>query len=115
MSRVCWSSRRASRRDRRLCCGWLAARSSAGSAIKIQETALYKSLAPRVALTSADFAVIDLRLPGGSGLSLVKRLGTIAKDVRMVVLTGFGSIATTVSRALAWRVWLPTRAVSVTS
>lgn len=43
-----------------------------------------------------DFAVIDLRLPGGSGLSLVKRLGAIAKDVRMVVLTGFGSIATTV-------------------
>src|SRR3990167_8405532 len=43
-----------------------------------------------------DFAVIDLRLPGGSGLALVKRLGAIAKDVRMVVLTGFGSIATTV-------------------
>jgi len=43
-----------------------------------------------------DFAVIDLRLPGGSGLMLVKRLRAIAKGVRMVVLTGFGSIATTV-------------------
>ncbi|HEX6362866.1 MAG TPA: response regulator transcription factor [Albitalea sp.] len=43
-----------------------------------------------------EFAVIDLRLPGGSGLKLVKRLREIAKNVRMVVLTGFGSIATTV-------------------
>lgn len=43
-----------------------------------------------------DFAVIDLRLPGASGLTLVKRLRELAQDVRMVVLTGFGSIATTV-------------------
>lgn len=43
-----------------------------------------------------DFAVIDLRLPGGSGLMLVKRLRAIAQGMRMVVLTGFGSIATTV-------------------
>lgn len=43
-----------------------------------------------------DFAVIDLRLPGGSGLMLVKRLRELVQDVRMVVLTGFGSIATTV-------------------
>jgi two-component system response regulator RegA len=43
-----------------------------------------------------ELAVIDLRLPGGSGLMLVKRLREIAKNVRIVVLTGFGSIATTV-------------------
>ncbi len=43
-----------------------------------------------------DFGVIDLRLPGGSGLMLLKRLRAIASEVRLVVLTGFGSIATTV-------------------
>jgi two-component system response regulator RegA len=43
-----------------------------------------------------DYAVIDLRIPGGSGLMLVKRLREIAKGARMVVLTGFGSIASTV-------------------
>lgn len=43
-----------------------------------------------------DFAVVDLKLPGGSGLMLVKRLREIAEDTRMVVLTGFGSIATTI-------------------
>lgn len=43
-----------------------------------------------------DFAVVDLKLPGGSGLMLVKRLREISSSVRMVVLTGFGSIATTI-------------------
>lgn len=42
------------------------------------------------------YAVVDLRLPGGSGLSLVKYLHSIAEDIRVVVLTGYGSIATTV-------------------
>jgi two-component system response regulator RegA len=43
-----------------------------------------------------DFAVVDLRLPGQSGLMLIKRLREVIPDARMVVLTGFGSIATTV-------------------
>lgn len=43
-----------------------------------------------------DFAVVDLRLPGQSGLMLIKRLREVLPDARMVVLTGFGSIATTV-------------------
>jgi two-component system response regulator RegA len=43
-----------------------------------------------------EFAVVDLRLPGGSGLSLIRHLRDIAKAMRIVVLTGFGSIATTV-------------------
>jgi two-component system response regulator RegA len=47
-------------------------------------------------LSPPDFAVIDLRLPGGSGLMLVKRLRELSKNVRIVVLTGFGSIASTV-------------------
>lgn len=43
-----------------------------------------------------DYAVVDLRLPGQSGLVLIKRLRDVLPDARMVVLTGFGSIATTV-------------------
>lgn len=43
-----------------------------------------------------DFAVIDLRLPEGSGLCLIKQLRVIAPGVRVVVLTGYGSISTTV-------------------
>ena len=51
----------------------------------------------RAATTAGpEFAVVDLRLPGGSGLSLIQRLRAIRIDFPVVVLTGFGSIATTV-------------------
>jgi len=43
-----------------------------------------------------DRAVVDLRMPGPSGLELVKALLEFDADLRIVVLTGFGSIATAV-------------------
>jgi two-component system, response regulator RegA len=42
------------------------------------------------------FAVVDLRLGGASGLECVKRLRQTDADMRIVVLTGFASIATAV-------------------
>lgn len=39
-------------------------------------------------------AVLDLRMPGGSGLELVSDLLGIKSDMAIVVLTGYGSIAT---------------------
>jgi two-component system, response regulator RegA len=42
------------------------------------------------------FAVVDLRLGGASGLDCVKRLHAFDADMRIVVLTGFASIATAV-------------------
>jgi two-component system response regulator RegA len=42
------------------------------------------------------YAVLDLKLPGPSGLQLIRPLREVAPEVRIVVLTGFGSIATTV-------------------
>jgi two-component system response regulator RegA len=41
-------------------------------------------------------AVVDLRMPGRSGLELVRELREIAPATRIVVLTGYGSIATAV-------------------
>jgi two-component system response regulator RegA len=41
-----------------------------------------------------EFAVVDLRLPDGSGLEVVRRLKAIDPATVMVVLTGYGSIAT---------------------
>ena len=43
-----------------------------------------------------DFAIIDLRIHDDTGLNLVEALAQQAPDVRVVVLTGFGSIATAV-------------------
>jgi two-component system response regulator RegA len=41
-----------------------------------------------------DFAVVDLRLGDGSGLDAVRALALAEGDTRIVVLTGWGSIAT---------------------
>ncbi len=43
---------------------------------------------------SPEFAVVDLRMPGRSGLELVKELVSIDPSTKTVVLTGYGSIAT---------------------
>lgn len=41
-----------------------------------------------------EYAVVDLRLPGISGLHAVRRLHDLDPTTRIVVLTGYGSIAT---------------------
>jgi two-component system response regulator RegA len=45
---------------------------------------------------SPEYAVVDLRLPGASGLTLVAALQRIDPATRVLVLTGYGSIATAV-------------------
>ena len=41
-------------------------------------------------------AVVDLRMPGESGLVLVRELMALDREMQVVVLTGYGSIATAV-------------------
>jgi len=48
-----------------------------------------------------DFAVIDLRLADGSGLDVVAALRTARPDTRIVMLTGYGNIATAVAAVKA--------------
>jgi two-component system response regulator RegA len=43
-----------------------------------------------------EYAVVDLRLPDGSGLKLVSKLLALDAQTRIVVLTGHGSIPTAV-------------------
>lgn len=43
-----------------------------------------------------ELALVDLRMPGGSGLDLVPRLRELCAGIRIVILTGYGSIATAV-------------------
>ncbi len=45
---------------------------------------------------SPEYAVVDLRMPGPSGLSLVQKLHEADPETRIVMLTGFASIATAV-------------------
>ena len=43
---------------------------------------------------SPELALVDLRMPGGSGLELVRDLKRVDPATKIVVLTGYGSIAT---------------------
>src|SRR5512144_2363171 len=45
---------------------------------------------------SPELAVVDLRMPGRSGLELVRELHALDGSTRILVLTGYGSIATAV-------------------
>ena len=50
----------------------------------------------RAEADSPEYAVIDLKMPGVSGLETLKALLAIDPTTRVVVLTGYGSIATAV-------------------
>lgn len=45
---------------------------------------------------SPEMAVVDLRMPGRSGLELVRELHELDPHTRILVLTGYGSIATAI-------------------
>ena len=45
---------------------------------------------------SPELAVVDLKMPGRSGLELVQALRSIDPATKIVVLTGYGSIATAI-------------------
>ena len=47
-------------------------------------------------LDPPELAVVDLKLPDGSGLDVVRELRALDGGTRVVVLTGYGSIATAV-------------------
>ena len=50
---------------------------------------------------SPAFAVVDLRLGDGSGLEVIKEIRKFKKDSRVVMLTGYGNIPTTVAAVKA--------------
>ena len=43
-----------------------------------------------------DLAVVDLRMPGRTGLTVIADLKAIREDVQVLILSGFGSIATAI-------------------
>jgi two-component system response regulator RegA len=47
-------------------------------------------------IETVDGAVIDMRMPGGTGLDVVRDLHELQPLARLIVLTGYGSIATAI-------------------
>ncbi|MEO8698896.1 MAG: response regulator [Kofleriaceae bacterium] len=56
----------------------------------------YDTAVAAASAESPEFAVVDLKMPGKSGLELVKALVEIDPATKTVVLTGYGSIATAI-------------------
>ena len=53
------------------------------------------------ALHKPRFAIVDMRLGDGNGLDLVPTLRQVREDMRIVILTGYGNIASAVSAVKA--------------
>lgn len=54
----------------------------------------YRSGVEIIAQQKPDYAIVDLKMPGKSGLEVIKTGIRHHPDIRIVVLTGYGSIAT---------------------
>jgi two-component system response regulator RegA len=62
---------------------------------------------------SPEFAVVDLRMPGASGIDLVRELCAIDPATVVVMLTGYGSIATAVEAIRAGAVHYLSKPVDI--
>ncbi len=56
----------------------------------------YDEAMSAVAQQVPELAVVDLRMPGKTGLELIRDLKKTSQQMRVMVLTGFGSIATAI-------------------
>jgi two-component system response regulator RegA len=54
----------------------------------------YEAAVAIASTESTELAVVDLRMPGKSGLEVVRELHRIDSATKIIVLTGYGSIAT---------------------
>jgi two-component system response regulator RegA len=80
--------------DRTFCAALAGALRRRGHAVLLAHD--YDDAVAEAQAWSPDRAVIDLRMPGRGGLELVQALHVAHPELRMVVLTGYGSIATAV-------------------
>jgi two-component system, response regulator RegA len=62
---------------------------------------------------SPEFAVVDLRMPGASGIDVVRELCAIDPGTVIVMLTGYGSIATAVEAIRAGAVHYLSKPVDI--
>ena len=67
-----------------------------GRGFEVRTAGSYDEAVTLAEVESPEYAIIDLRMPGKGGLELVKALKQIDLSTRVLVLTGYGSVATAV-------------------
>jgi two-component system response regulator RegA len=72
------------------------ARALGARGLEVDSAGDFDGALARARARAPDWAVVDLRMPGRSGLELVAALVAGWPAVRVVVLTGYGSIATAI-------------------
>ena len=72
------------------------ARALAERGFETREAGDVKSALAAAREDSPEYVLVDLRVPGGSGLDVVREVKSIDPGTTIVVLTGYGSIATAV-------------------
>ena len=72
------------------------ARALRARGVRVRTAANHKDAMILAREESPEWAVVDLRMPGPGGLQLVHDLRTLDPATQIVVLTGYGSIATAV-------------------
>ena len=60
---------------------------------RVEQAGGYDEAIARFSSNPTDLAVIDLRMPGRSGLDLLTSIKRIRPETKVVILSGFGSIA----------------------
>ncbi|MDI1431689.1 response regulator transcription factor [Polyangium sorediatum] len=76
-------------------------RAALGEALERRGFSVSLAEGPPAALSLAErqvfeYALVDVRMPGGSGIDLVRSLRSLDEGTRIVVLTGYGTIANAV-------------------
>jgi len=77
-------------------CRWALGRAFERRGYAVRTAASVTEALAAVGEQCPEFAVIDLRMPGPSGLTLVAKLKACDPNTRIVVLTGYASVATAV-------------------
>jgi len=63
---------------------------------EVRTAGSYEEAVTLARVESPEYAIVDLRMPGKGGLELVKALHEIDVQTRILVLSGYGSVATAV-------------------
>lgn len=84
------------------------ARSMEQRGFTVSQVAAVSEASALIASSAFEYAVLDLKLEDGNGLDVVTHLRAVSPECRIIILTGFGNIATAVAAVKAGAVdYLP--------